>query len=68
MSSVNQILPHKNVGGGGMSENISLETNEGKPRMERIRVPVFFIAFVGTCRTFLRPKAKWVSTCVVFSF
>ena len=37
MSSVNQSLPHKNVGGGGMSENSSLETNEGKPRMQELR-------------------------------
>ena len=58
MSSVNQILPHKNVGGGGMSENISTETNEGKPRMERTRVPAFFIAFVGRYMSDF-PYAKW---------
>ena len=35
-ASVNQ----RNVGGGGMSENLFFETNEGKPINDRVPAPV----------------------------
>ena len=44
-ASVNQ----RNVGGGGMSENLFFETNEGKPINDRVPVQSFLIDRIPGC-------------------